>query len=96
LRLRIASGELPSGAALPSSRELARRLGVSRNTVITAYEELTAEGLVTGKAGSATRVAGAPPPSAAPGWREILRAAQFPSRPHAFRDPDGNPLYFHR
>lgn len=96
LRHAIASGQLPPGAALPSSRALAGRLGISRNTVITAYEELAAEGLLTGRAGSATRVAGAPSAPQPPDWRILLRAAQYPARAHRFTDPDGHALYFHR
>jgi DNA-binding transcriptional regulator YhcF (GntR family) len=42
----IASGALNPRLPLPSSRELARELGVSRNTVNTAYQELHAEGFV--------------------------------------------------
>lgn len=40
----IRSGRLRSGALVPGSRSLARSLGVSRNTVAAAYEELQAEG----------------------------------------------------
>lgn len=46
LEHEIASGALDPMLALPSSRELARELGVSRNTVNTAYLELEAEGFV--------------------------------------------------
>jgi GntR family transcriptional regulator / MocR family aminotransferase len=42
----IASGALNPRLPLPSSRELARELGVSRNTVNTAYQELLAEGFI--------------------------------------------------
>src|SRR5687768_17233791 len=40
----IESGRLPSATYLPSSRELARLLGVSRKTVVLAYEDLIAQG----------------------------------------------------
>lgn len=44
----IEGGRLPSGTYLPSSRELARQLGVNRKTVVLAYEDLIAQGwLVT-------------------------------------------------
>lgn len=46
LEHEIASGALNSQLALPSSRELARELGVSRNTVNAAYQELQAQGLI--------------------------------------------------
>lgn len=46
LEHEIAVGSLGRDQALPSSRELARELGISRNTVNTAYQELEAEGFV--------------------------------------------------
>ncbi len=57
LREAILDGRLGEGAALPSSRALAVQLGVARNTVLSAYDQLTAEGFTEGKQGSATRVA---------------------------------------
>lgn len=51
-------GILPAGEVLPSTRELARHLAVSRNTVCEAYEMLSVEGYVESHQGSATRVAG--------------------------------------
>lgn len=47
LEHEIASGTLDVRAALPSSRELAQELGLSRNTVNAAYQELQAEGIVS-------------------------------------------------
>ena len=47
------------GARLPSERELAQRLGLSRGTVVAAYEQLAERGLVTRRQGSGTRVVGA-------------------------------------
>lgn len=52
LRRDIADGTLPAGARLPSSRQLARDLRVSRITVVTAYAELEAEGIIESRAGS--------------------------------------------
>ncbi|WP_435200038.1 PLP-dependent aminotransferase family protein [Janibacter sp. GS2] len=46
LECQIVSGTFDPGLPLPSSRELARELGVSRNTVNAAYEEFLAEGMV--------------------------------------------------
>ena len=96
LRRAIAGGQLPSGSALPSSRALAERLGISRNTVVAAYEELASEGVLASRAGSATRVGGAPANPRPIDWRATLRAAQYPTRRHAFSDADGTALYFHR
>lgn len=46
LQEAIAQGRLQAGAVLPSSRDLARDLGMARNGVIHAYEQLAAEGYV--------------------------------------------------
>ena len=46
LQQAILAGRLPAGALLPSSRLLAAELGVSRNTVVIAYDHLVAEGYV--------------------------------------------------
>ncbi len=50
-------GRLRRGERLPATRELATRLGVSRSTVSTAYERLTAEGYLVARVGSGTFVA---------------------------------------
>ncbi len=56
LRREIADGTLTTGVRLPSSRQLARDLGVSRITVDNAYAELIAEGLLEARAGAGTFV----------------------------------------
>ncbi|MGD8216152.1 PLP-dependent aminotransferase family protein [Aestuariimicrobium sp. Y1814] len=56
LRERITSGDLPTGAMLPSQRELARVLAVSRTTVGNAYDELTSEGWLSSHRGAGTRI----------------------------------------
>lgn len=56
LRRAINAGQLAGGTRLPSSRTLAATLGVSRNVVVAAYDELFAEGYVTGRHGSGTFV----------------------------------------
>ncbi|MCP9986759.1 PLP-dependent aminotransferase family protein [Streptomyces sudanensis] len=73
LREAVRTGRLAPGTRLPSSRTLAADLGVARNTVADAYAELVAEGWLTARQGSGTRVArraaAAParrPPAAAP------------------------------
>jgi len=53
----ILSGKLQAGEALPSTRELARELNVSRNTVCEAYDLLMAEGFIISRQGAPTRVA---------------------------------------
>jgi GntR family transcriptional regulator/MocR family aminotransferase len=57
LREAIRGGRLPAGERLPSSRELARALAVSRGMVQECYGQLLAEGYLTSRTGSATRVA---------------------------------------
>ncbi len=58
LREAIRGGRLRAGERLPSSRELAHALGVSRGMVQECYGQLLAEGYLTSRTGSATRVAG--------------------------------------
>lgn len=57
IRQAALDGLLPAGTRLASSRLLAQELGVARNTVIDAYEQLTAEGCVRTVHGSGTYVA---------------------------------------
>lgn len=56
LRDGILDGRLRSGERLPPTRELARELEVSRNTVAVAYERLTAEGFLSSHVGRGTFV----------------------------------------
>ena len=73
LRQAVQTGRLTVGTRLPASRTLAADLGVARNTVADAYGQLVAEGWLTARQGSGTRVAehvtppGAPPAEARPG-----------------------------
>jgi GntR family transcriptional regulator / MocR family aminotransferase len=92
IRDAIRSGRLPRDTVLPATRTLARDLGVSRGTVMQAYAQLTAEGWITGRRGSGTRVAAdrttqtAKRPGLAAGavrWRFDLR----PGRPDASSFP---------
>lgn len=53
----ILGGDLAPRTRLPSTRELAEQLGVSRMTVVNAYEQLLAEGYVEGRTGAGTFVA---------------------------------------
>src|ERR1043166_5777824 len=56
LRAAILGGRLPTGCRLPASRELAQVTGLSRNTVLSAYDQLIAEGYIDSRAGSGTYV----------------------------------------
>ncbi|MGW7687031.1 aminotransferase-like domain-containing protein [Kribbella sp. NPDC054772] len=60
LRQLIDDGELPPGVLLPPDRALAGALAVGRTTVVAAYDLLRAEGRITRRQGSGTRVAGVP------------------------------------
>ncbi len=69
----IQSGQLGPGSRLPSTRELAGSMGVNRNTVISAYQELEVEGLVSSHVGRGTAV------------RDHLPGIPAPARPREQR-----------
>ncbi|WP_082306040.1 PLP-dependent aminotransferase family protein [Achromobacter piechaudii] len=79
LKQAILAGQLPAGGKLPSSRALSEDLAISRNTVLIAYEQLTAEGYVIADR-QGTRVA---PLSAAPLAQAGRAARTQPSGPPA-------------
>lgn len=56
LREKILKGDIKNGEKLPSSRVLSRELGVARNTVVEAFEQLIAEGYLETRSGSGTYV----------------------------------------
>jgi len=64
LRRAMLDGRLSAGDRLPSSRELAQDLGLSRNTVVAALEQLGAEGYLVSRVGSGTYVHDQLPPPA--------------------------------
>ncbi|MER6608543.1 PLP-dependent aminotransferase family protein [Streptomyces sp. NPDC000927] len=78
LREAVRTGRLTPGTKLPSSRSLAADLGIARNTIADAYAELVAEGWLTARRGSGTRVARRAEPR-----RTATRAV--PSRPVSSR-----------
>jgi DNA-binding GntR family transcriptional regulator len=102
LRRAVIQGQLAAGARLPSTRALAHKLGVSRNTVLNAYEALAMEGYLAGKVGSGTRVRRISDPVANVLYprtldtRRILRESHYPVEARSFYDPDGNLIYVHR
>jgi GntR family transcriptional regulator/MocR family aminotransferase len=99
LHAALTAGRIPAGERLPSTRDLARDLGVSRASVATAYERLVAEGFLETRTGSGTfataaasdtppvrhRTAGALRPRA--GWRWTPHPTSGDSAPpaHDFR-----------
>ncbi|WP_406473137.1 PLP-dependent aminotransferase family protein [Streptomyces sp. NBC_01615] len=77
VRDAIRTGRLGAGERLPSSRELARELGLSRGLVQDCYAQLQAEGYLVTRVGSATRVAAGAhvppaPPSAHPAAPRLI------------------------
>ncbi|MDR8410012.1 PLP-dependent aminotransferase family protein [Nonomuraea sp. 3-1Str] len=81
LREAVRSGRLAPGDRLPSSRDLATDLGVSRGVVVEAYEQLVAEGFLVSRVGSGTRVA----PAAAACQRGPGGEEQVPYHDHRSR-----------
>ena len=70
LEAAVTDGVLHAGDRLPSSRDLAASLGVSRTVVTNAYARLFAEGWLEGRHGSGTYVADvAAPPAVLPVFR---------------------------
>lgn len=87
LESAISSGELPSGAKVPPERELAQRLRISRTTVVSAYRELEARGLLRGYVGRGTFVCAAPEPAGTPfAWRGKIASAALRSSDSTLRD----------
>jgi DNA-binding transcriptional regulator YhcF (GntR family) len=84
---------IPVGSRLPSSRVMASLLGVSRNTVLGAYDELVAAGLIRGRRGAGMLVAfgGAGQNMLDPA--RVLRQAHYPVRTLGVLAPDGAELY---
>lgn len=88
LRQAIREGRLRAGDRLPSTRECAALLGLARNTVARAYEDLLAAGYLVGKVGSGTYVSAGVDPGALAGPRP-RRTGAPPSR----REPAAFPAY---
>ncbi|SHG79581.1 GntR family transcriptional regulator / MocR family aminotransferase [Geodermatophilus nigrescens] len=79
LRTAAAGGVLRPGDRLPSTRELAAALRVSRTVTAAAYDQLVAEGWAEGRRGAGTYVVGLAPAGTAAARRGTPRAA--PERP---------------
>ncbi len=84
----IAAGRLPAGSRMPPVRVLAHQLGISKNTVSAAYDELAARGLIVSSERDGVFVAAPPAPAAAgsqaarrPPARAALRGATVSQRP---------------
>lgn len=66
---RVRAGDLPTGARLPPTRELARALGAHRNTVVKAFDALAKGGWTSSTVGRGTFIADDPPGITAQGTR---------------------------
>jgi len=105
LSQQILSSDFQNGDRLPSTRALAKALGISRNTVVSAYDKLAEDGYTISKVGSGTHVAltltrmSRPATKPGEGTRGglsltgVLRRSHYPVRSATFQDRDGNALY---
>lgn len=88
LKTAMFAGNVHVGARLPATRLLARELGVSRNTVLSAYEQLRAEGYVDGRVGSGSYVT--PPlqvkPPAAEAPEPVPAQSKYAQRSRLYHD----------
>lgn len=89
VRDAIETGRLDPGAKLPSWRDMAAQLGVSRGTVRVAYQRLIDEQFAVGAGAAGTRVAERPLPSSAPLW-----SPDAPPLPELFHTYGTAPLPF--
>lgn len=80
LAWQIDIGRVPPGSRVPSTRALARQLGLSRNTVALAFESLAADGYLGSRVGDGTYVLDQGHRARPPLWQ---RRRQW------LRDPDG-------
>ena len=89
LRRAILAGAIPPGGRLPPTRALAAHLGIARNSVVAAYEQLLAEGFIEGRVGAGSFVSRdmpeplelPPPPRRPPAPAAIPHAGQYGTAP---------------
>ena len=79
IRAAIQTGRIGVGDRLPASRTLARAIGVARQVVVAAYEDLAASGHLAGRIGAGSYVAIGAHPDIAEPIRQLC-------------DPDGQPI----
>lgn len=97
LRSRIMSGDIAANTQLPPTRSFAEQLGVSRSTVVTAYDQLVAEGYIQGRRGAGflvEKIGDVSLPSSVP-TPKVLEAPRQQSRPFRPGEPDMR-LFPHR
>ena len=92
LRDAIRTGRLAAGTRLPSSRVLASDIGVSRSTIVGAYEQLAAEGFIASRHGQGTIVADVPTGTAGVDDEDLMG----PTPTWDFRPGEPDPTSFPR
>lgn len=96
LKAAILAGRVAAGERLPSTRALAEELGVARITVLSAYDQLNAEGYIQCRRGSGCRVNAlqTAPPLPVPQHAVVAPTSRYTRRVRArfanFRFPDPN------
>jgi GntR family transcriptional regulator/MocR family aminotransferase len=95
-RARILTGNLRAGEPVPSTRDLARELGISRIPVLEAYGQLLAEGYFEARRGSGTFVASALAPPVAEDERKRMRGERRISANAAALPPYERPTWAER
>src|SRR3546814_18999589 len=89
---------LVGGSRLPATRQLANELGISRNTVLAAYEQLRAEGFIDGRVGPGSYIAEqlpqiprspAPPPATVEPQSALARRMRAGPQPGDTKDGGG-------
>src|ERR1700744_2763017 len=73
MRQAILNRSIAPGERMPSSRDLAEQLSISRTVVLAAYDQLSAEGFITGRSGSGTYVSEDMAQNLSPGRRRLAR-----------------------
>ncbi len=81
MRGEILEGRLASGTRLPATRDLAKQYGLSRGTIVNAFEQLRAEGYVEGVVGSGTFVSKVLPDDLFRVARETGATSPMPRQP---------------
>lgn len=92
LKQALATGQLRQGSRLPPTRFMSQQMGVSRNTVLAAYEQLRIEGYIDGRVGSGSYVTLPARPSPAPLETPPLPPqTRFTARARQVHDQDNLP-----
>ena len=90
LQQAIFDGSISPGSRLPASRDLAKELDISRNTVLAAYEQLQAEGYIQTRTGSGTFVTADLPSDGVIADKTLTKCA--PARSHVTLSKRGSQL----